>query len=105
MASRLWPRHWLSGYLPFRALRTRSLDGFTLIELLVVITVIVTLLAMLAPALDQAVYQAELAVCAAQLGGMGRGVLTYAASYKRHYPARPGVVSNDDQFQPHDLCN
>src|SRR5207253_2093486 len=42
-------------------------NGFTLIELLVVVTVIVALLAMLAPALDKAVYQAELAVCAANL--------------------------------------
>lgn len=39
--------------------------AFTLIELLVVITIIVVLLALLVPALDKAIYQAQLSVCAA----------------------------------------
>jgi prepilin-type N-terminal cleavage/methylation domain-containing protein len=77
--------------------------AFTLVELLVVITVILVLLAMLVPALDQAIYQAELATCAAQLGGVGKGVTVYAVDYKRRYPLRPGVEANDENHQPHDL--
>jgi prepilin-type N-terminal cleavage/methylation domain-containing protein len=38
-------------------------DAFTLIELLVVVTIIVVLPALLAPALDQSIYQVELTVC------------------------------------------
>ena len=63
--------------------------GFTLVELLIVITIIVVLLALLTPALDQAVYQSELAVCGSQPRGIAGGAQTYAASYQRHYPARP----------------
>lgn len=61
--------------------------AFTLIELLVVITIIVVLLALLTPALDKAIYQAELAVCAARLDGIATGTLTYAVDHKRRYPA------------------
>jgi hypothetical protein len=60
--------------------------------LLVVVTVIVVLLAMLAPALDQAVYQAELAVCAARQHGAVTGVLGYTTAYRRYYPHRAGPV-------------
>lgn len=66
--------------------------GFTLIELLVVITIIVVLLAMLAPALDKAIYEAELTVCGAKLRGLGGGLVTYAMGYQRRYPQRTGLV-------------
>jgi prepilin-type N-terminal cleavage/methylation domain-containing protein len=42
--------------------------AFTLIELLVVVTIIVVLLSLLTPALDRAIYETELAVCASQHG-------------------------------------
>ena len=61
--------------------------AFTLVELLVVITIIVVLLALLAPALDRAVYQAELVQCAArQRGGACTAVVAYAAGSRRFYP-------------------
>jgi len=66
-------------------------SAFTLIELLVVITIIVLLLALLTPALDRAVYQAELAVCGSQLKSVGTGVLSYAVSNRRAYPVRAAI--------------
>jgi prepilin-type N-terminal cleavage/methylation domain-containing protein len=74
--------------------------GFTLIELLVVVTIILVLLALLTPALDKAIYQAELAVCAARLDGLGAGVTTYAMNHARWYPVR-GM--NTPHRQPHRL--
>ena len=65
--------------------------AFTLVELLVAITVIVILLALLAPAMDRAVYQAELATCMASLRGIATSVQSYAAANKRHYPYRPTI--------------
>jgi prepilin-type N-terminal cleavage/methylation domain-containing protein len=65
--------------------------AFTLIELLVVVTIIVMLLALLAPALDRAVYQAELTRCGAGLRGISTSVTTYAFDFKRNYPYRHGV--------------
>ncbi len=62
--------------------------GFTLIELLVVVTIIVVLLALLSPALDKAIYQAELTGCGARLHAAGNGVLTYAMDSRRWYPYR-----------------
>jgi prepilin-type N-terminal cleavage/methylation domain-containing protein len=62
--------------------------AFTLIELLVVITIIVVLLAMLAPALDQAMYQAELAVCAAKQDALAVATVQYTMGHKRFYPYR-----------------
>ncbi len=67
--------------------------GFSLVELLVVITIIVVLLSLLAPAMDKAIYQAELAVCATRLKGIATGNLVYASDHKRHYPHRPGVYA------------
>jgi len=65
--------------------------AFSLVELLVVVTMIVVLLALLAPAMDQAIYQAELVVCGARLHAVGGGVHLYAMNHKRRYPYRPGV--------------
>ena len=72
----------------------RSSSAFTLIELLVVVTIIVVLLALLTPALDKAIYQAELAVCGAKLHSIGSGAVVYAMGNKRRYPYRPGVEAN-----------
>jgi len=73
----------------FVELPATSKRGFTLVELLVVITVIVLLLALLAPAMDQAVYQAELAVCASKLDAIATGAIAYGSQYRRSYPHRP----------------
>jgi prepilin-type N-terminal cleavage/methylation domain-containing protein len=70
--------------------RSNSL-AFTLIELLVVVSIIALLLALLAPAMDQAIYQAELAVCGADYRAVGTAVATYAAENKRYYPRREGI--------------
>jgi prepilin-type N-terminal cleavage/methylation domain-containing protein len=47
--------------------------AFTLVELLVVISIIVLLLALIAPALDKSVYEAQLVRCAAQQKGAAGG--------------------------------
>lgn len=60
-------------------------SAFTLVELLVVITILVILLALLVPAVDKAVYQAELAVCGARFKGIGTASITYTADHKRAY--------------------
>ena len=67
---------------------TRNVRAFTLIELLVVITIIVVLMALLTPALDKAIYQAELATCGAQLKGVISETQLYTLDFKRHYPNR-----------------
>jgi prepilin-type N-terminal cleavage/methylation domain-containing protein len=63
-------------------------SGFTLIELLVVVTIIVVLLALLAPALDKAIYAAELASCGTNLKAVSGGVIQYAFANRRYYPDR-----------------
>src|SRR5687767_12600186 len=65
--------------------------AFSLVELLVVVTIITVLMALLAPAMDQAIYQAELAVCGANQRTTAGAVTLYAAGNKRSYPYRPGV--------------
>jgi prepilin-type N-terminal cleavage/methylation domain-containing protein len=65
--------------------------GFTLVELLVVLAIIVVLLALLAPAMEKAIYEAELATCGGNLHGVITGTLTYAMNYKRAYPVRVAI--------------
>ena len=71
--------------------------AFSLVEHLVVITIMVILLAVLMPALDKAIYQAELTQCGANLHGIALGAQTYAVDHKRHYPYRPGMQT---QWRP-----
>jgi prepilin-type N-terminal cleavage/methylation domain-containing protein len=71
--------------------------GFTLIELLVVVTIIVALLTLLTPALDQAIYQAELAVCAGNVKGLVTTANLYTLDFKRYYPNRKQVRPTGDR--------
>ena len=75
--------------------------AFTLVELLVVITILIVLLALLAPALDRAVYQAELAVCAARQHAIIASVTSYTAAYKRAYPVNQ--IRRQGGFQPAEI--
>lgn len=78
--------------------------AFTLIELLVVITIIVVLLALLVPALDKAVYQAELAVCGGNLHTTAAGILAYTFDSRRYYPYRAGVTQVEGGWFPQKLA-
>src|SRR5688572_22045336 len=64
----------------------RPYPGFTLVELLVVITIIAILLALMMPAMDKAIYQAELAVCASNQRQTATGLYVYAMDHRRWYP-------------------
>lgn len=75
--------------------------AFTLVELLVVIAIVVVLLALLTPALDKAIYQAELVVCATSLRTIGNGSIAYALGSSRAYPDREWVVR--ENFTPDQL--
>jgi prepilin-type N-terminal cleavage/methylation domain-containing protein len=79
--------------------------AFTLIELLVVVTIIVVLLALLTPALDRAIYQAELAVCGANLHAVAAGATGYTVDYKRSYPYRKVAFSNTGNKPAENLCD
>lgn len=87
--------------------------GFTLVELLVVITLIVILLSLLVPALDRAVYQAELVGCATVQRGLAQSSTNYAFNHRRAYPYRrpnsgdtprhlqgPGLTGNSLDHRP-----
>lgn len=71
----------------------RPTRAFTLVELLVVSTLIVILVALLSPALDKAVYEAELVTCAAQLKGWGGMAHQFAMDRKRSLPMAFGPNS------------
>jgi len=85
------PGYWIPARLRSSLAGGEGIGAFSLVELLVVITVLVVLLALLAPALDQAVYQSELAVCGSKLKALGAGVVLYAMDHQRRYPHRPAV--------------
>ena len=67
--------------------------AFTLVELLVVVTIIVVLLALLVPAIDRAMYAARMAVCGANLRGLGWMVTSYAQDNKKAYPERKAIIN------------
>ena len=81
--------------------------AFTLIELLVVVTIIVGLLAMLAPALDGAIEQAQRAACGANERAIYLGSYGYAMGHKkklipcRNYngPPKIQIAFEDDYAQ------
>ena len=81
----------------------RRRSAFTLVELLVVITIIAALLALLVPAIERAIYQAELVQCAAQLRMIANGSLVYAMGNNRRYPYRPGVADPGANWEPNVL--
>jgi type II secretory pathway pseudopilin PulG len=70
--------------------------AFTLVELLVVVTIIVVLLALLVPAMDRAVYQADLAACAANMKAVGLGATTYAVASRRFWPYRGFMTTTEN---------
>lgn len=65
---------------------TAPQKAFTLIELLVVVTIIVVLLALLLPAMDRAMYQADLAMCETRQRAIGVGIVGYATENLGAYP-------------------
>ena len=79
--------------------------GFTLIELLVVITIIVVLMAMLMPAMDKAIYQAQLVVCAGHIKTAAGGATFYTTNNRRYYPYRPTVEMPSTNTSPIGFLN
>src|ERR1041384_5038401 len=71
----------------------KSRTGFTLVELLVVISIIVVLLALLTPAIDRAIYQADLATCAARQSSTAKNLSIYAMDPRLYSPSRQIVTS------------
>ena len=73
--------------------------AFTLIEFLVVVTIIVVLLSLLGPAMDKAIYQAQLVQCAVNLRNIGGGAMNYATDNRRTYPRHPSLVKRVPPWQ------
>jgi hypothetical protein len=57
------------------------------------------LLALLTPALDKAIFEAEMAVDMAQHGGIAKGATAYAMGFRRLYPYRPTMDKENGQFE------
>lgn len=83
-----WTAAWLKADVEAARLAAGRSGAFTLIELLVVVTIIVVLLALLVPAMDKAIYQAELTECGARLKVAASTVTQYAFENRRNYPER-----------------
>jgi len=66
---------------------SRSAKAFTLIELLVVVAIIAALIAILMPAVSKARTQANRAVCASNLRGIGVALRDYMNDTGDRYPA------------------
>lgn len=63
--------------------------GFTLVELLIVIGIIVVLLGLLVPALNQAMYVAQLLSGSGSQKSVAAGAIQYTKNHKGAYPYRP----------------
>lgn len=75
--------------------------GFSLVELLVVVTIIVILLALLAPAMDRAVEQAQRTVCSSNLHATGGAMLQYAMANKTRLPdGQPAFYRDGNNGKP-----
>jgi prepilin-type N-terminal cleavage/methylation domain-containing protein len=86
--------------------RTEPVGGFTLVELLVTVAIIAILIALLAPALERAVYEAQFVVCGSKLKTGAISTVIYAMDHKRAYPYRGGVQDPDgDLWHPSLLRN
>jgi prepilin-type N-terminal cleavage/methylation domain-containing protein len=83
----------------------RRSRGFTLVELLVVIAIVVLLMAMLAPALERAIYHAALVQCAAQQKLVASGCIHYAFDYRKAYPWRSACHDPEAAYQSRHLKN
>ncbi|MFA5293323.1 MAG: type II secretion system protein [Phycisphaerae bacterium] len=70
-------------------------SGFTLVELLVVISIIALLLAVLMPALSKARKLSQGVICAANMRGVGTGMLCYITEFQ-YFPASYLYPSNAD---------
>jgi hypothetical protein len=61
----------------------------------------VVLLALLAPALDRAIYQAELAMCGVNQRTVASGMILYAFDHSRSYPYRYGLRTLEREGGPY----